>query len=149
MCKPLICLRNFPSTCPKVLTSAKRPLCLREVIIMVLLTIHYSPYKPKSSNLQHLFWAEIFMFSHLRGSVASLGVGCPWVKFKKLWVEWGQSPMYRRWSSLLEVLFLSEGSVHVGSIVTDPLRTVLSNVDLTCSYLFWRLPFSRSPRCFW
>lgn len=87
MCKPLICLRNFPSTCPKVLTSAKRPLCLREVIIMVLLTIHYSPYKPKSSNLQHLFWAEIFMFSHLRGSVASLGVGCPWVKFKKLWVE--------------------------------------------------------------
>ena len=149
MCKSLTYLRNFPSICPKVLTSAKSPWCLHEVIIMVLLTIHYPLYKPRSSNLQHLCWAEIFMLSHLHGSMASLQVGYPWVKFKKLWLEWHSSPMYRRWFPLLQELFLSEGACACGKHCDWSTQDSAIQHGSHMLTSLWRLPCSRSLRYLW
>lgn len=55
--------------------------------------------------------------------------------FRKLWLQWSQSPIYRRRPSLLEELLPSEGAVS-GKYCDWPPRSMLSYLAPTCASLF-------------
>lgn len=55
--------------------------------------------------------------------------------FRKLWLQWSQSPIYRRGPSLLEELLPSEGAVS-GKYCDWPPRSMLSYLAPTCASLF-------------